>query len=347
MREPAFFTKQEIESQPEVWKKTADRLLSITSGSMPVLKNYDHILVTGCGSTYYQSIWAAVEIELASGVPARAVPAGELLLSPAAFLHAGHRTLLLAISRSAETTETVRALELFQAGRYGDDVVITCYPERRLGQMASHCLSISDAQEESVAQTRSFSSMMLGVARLITTEHPETPGDSLRETGNEILAKTTSFVRTISDDSEIRRFVFLGSGALYGLASEAMLKMKEMALAESQAFHFLEFRHGPISVLDDHSLVIALMGDSGHDAKLRVLQDVRRTGARTFVLTEQKIEHLNHAADYSLCLDLPESGPWYAPCYLPPLQMLALQRALFNGQNPDAPRHLSAVVKEI
>ena len=88
---------------------------------------------------------------------------------------------------------------------------------------------------------------MLGVARLITTEHPGRPGESLGRTGSEILAKTTSFVRTFADDPEIRRFVFLGSGALYGLASEAMLKMKEMALAESQAFHFLEFRHGPIS----------------------------------------------------------------------------------------------------
>ncbi|MGE5250845.1 MAG: SIS domain-containing protein [Bacteroidota bacterium] len=347
MREPGYYTKPEIQSQPEVWRKSAARLLSIPSSSLPQIQDYQHIVVTGCGSTYYQSLWAAVEIERACGIPARAVPAGELLLSPEAFLHSGHRTLLMAISRSAETTETVRALELFKTGGYGDDVVITCHPERPLGQMASSCISVPDAQEQSVAQTRSFSSMMLGVARLISDDHREYLADSLYQTGSSILANMTAIVTHLGRDLEIQRFVFLGSGPHYGLACEAMLKMKEMALAESQAFHFLEFRHGPISVLDGRSLVIALMGSSGHDTKLRVLRDVRRTGARTLVLSEQGIAGIRDNADDSLCLDLPESSPWFAPCYLPPLQMLALERALSNGLEPDSPRHLGAVVREI
>lgn len=144
-------TWKEIITQPDTWRKTLDAFTT----SRPALArfldgaDFDHILVVGCGSTHYLAQTAAATLAYCAGIPARAVPASELWLFPQTYL--ADRTLLLAVSRSGATTETLWALERFRKASIGSVVAITCYPESALAQQADLALLAPDAQEQSVA----------------------------------------------------------------------------------------------------------------------------------------------------------------------------------------------------
>ena len=111
--EKGFYTHTEILSQPEAWAQALEVVKQARQPLAPILlAQYSQILFTGCGSTYYLSLAAAALFQELTGRVARAVPGGELLLNPDTVLSGGN-TLLVAISRSGSTTETVRAVERF------------------------------------------------------------------------------------------------------------------------------------------------------------------------------------------------------------------------------------------
>ena len=301
--------------------------------------DFDQVIVTGCGSTHYLSL-AAAQLLRQSGVDARAVPASELLLRPAAVCLPGVRYLLLTISRSGTTSETLRAQENFiSAG--GTVICITCDSSSPLAQSADLAIAIDAAQERSVAQTRSFSSMLV-VAQLLAGAvggRSASDGAELSDACAHLLDSCADSMQSLGQEEGLGKFFFLGAGALYGIACEAMLKMKEMALAHSEAFHPLEFRHGPMSLVGADSLVIGLVSPPAAEHELRVLQEMQTMGATVLVISQAGSDFEHHI---SLPADLPAAC--VPALHLPPLQLLAYWRALTNGCDPDQPQHLSAVI---
>src|SRR5512134_2023477 len=106
-----FATYREIKSQTEAWAQAVDVASAI---KLPAAVEYDQVIFTGCGSTYYLSLAAAALYQELTGCAARAIPGGELLLNSSSVL-TNEKTLLVAISRSGTTTETVKAVEKFRA----------------------------------------------------------------------------------------------------------------------------------------------------------------------------------------------------------------------------------------
>jgi glucosamine--fructose-6-phosphate aminotransferase (isomerizing) len=154
-----YHTYKEIKSQTQAWAQALD---VVRASSLPKAGDYDQVIFTGCGSTYYLSLSAAALYQELTGRAARAVPGGELLLNSQTVL-TNQKTLLVAISRSGTTTETVKAVEKFKAEKRGDVVVISNYDEV-LSRMADANIVIDKGQEESVAQTRSFASMFVAAS---------------------------------------------------------------------------------------------------------------------------------------------------------------------------------------
>ena len=142
----------------------------------------------------------------------------------------------------------------------------------------------------------------------------------------------------------LQRFFFLGNGPLFGLACEAMLKMKEMSLSYSEAYHTLEFRHGPKSMADGSALVIGLLSPNGLAQELAVLSDMQVLGARRMAITESAADLAPGAAGEQVFLQSGLSQANRIVLYLPVLQLLAYQRAMAKGLDPDGPRNLTAVV---
>jgi glucosamine--fructose-6-phosphate aminotransferase (isomerizing) len=200
-------------------------------------------------------------------------------------------------------------------------------------------LVIPTGFDHSVAQTRSFASMYLAsVGLACIASHRENLLASLKNlvpVGERIIENYEGRVKELAEYLGITKFFFLGSGIRYGLACEASLKLKEMSLSISEPFHFLEFRHGPISMVDSKTMVIGLVSEDIRFQEQAVLDEVKQLGAQTITLGER---------DATFCFNSGSPEILRGVLYLPMLQLFALYRSLVFGLNPDKPRNLNAVV---
>ena len=158
----------------------------------------------------------------------------------------------------------------------------------------------------------------------------------LPETGKRLMSKGESFAKQMGENLDFDRFYFLGSGIRYGLACEVSLKMKEMTLTHSEPFHFLEFRHGPMSMVNEKAVVVGMLSDVNRLHEARVLSEMRKLGATLAGFGEKDTE-------VEFRSGIPESVR--GVLYLPVLQLMAFHRSLAKGLNPDRPNHLTAVIK--
>lgn len=337
------FTQAEILSQPETWEETLRYLKSDWVGKLPDLQDYDQIVITGCGSTYYLSIWAARFLHCTTGVPAIALPSSELWYAGDVWLKPFKKVLFIAISRSGQTTETLKALNSFLENHTEDALAITCYKDSQLAKMSPLSIITTAGMEHSIAQTRSFSNMMWPIILLSEKNITETLISAIQATAQSFLANYQEAAAGIGENLDIERFFFLGNGPLFGLSQEVMLKMKEMSLSYSEAFHFLEFRHGPMSMVDHESLIVGFTNRSTFLYELPVFNDMKKLGAK--ILAVGNSVEKAHSIDYLFNIGDKVPSPWTYPFYLPPIQLLACKRSLAKGLNPDKPENLTAVVE--
>jgi glutamine---fructose-6-phosphate transaminase (isomerizing) len=335
-----YVTRNEILTQTSAWEDA----INVIDQNREKLKalaldTYQRVLVIGCGSTYYLALTAASLLQKQTGVMVMAFPSSELLLFPESLMGEG-KNLLFAFSRSGTTSETLHVVNNFKQNNQGKVIVITNYQDSPLAKLGDICLGIREGQELSVAQTRSFASMLVAiyaVSHLISKDISfSLYKKELVLAGNNLFKNYSFIAEKYGTDNQIKQVFFLGSGPRYGLACEASLKMKEMSQTVTEPFHFLEFRHGPISMVDEHTLVIGLVSEKAFDHEMAVIEEVRRLGAETVTIGEKD-------TDIEFKSELPEAAR--DVLYLPILQLLAYQRAIFFGKNPDIPRNLTAVVK--
>jgi glucosamine--fructose-6-phosphate aminotransferase (isomerizing) len=349
MAERGFHTFAEISSQAGIWAYTVAEFQALAPRLGRFLPDLhpSQAIFTGCGSTYYLSLTAAALFQALNGVTAQARPASELVIFPTLVFASGTPALLVAISRSGETTETLDALEVFRRHVGGQVLAITCDGASSLAREADFNLTASHAREESVAQTRSFSSMALlaeALAGHLAGHDVVAALGPLPTICQRLLDEYGDLARRLGEAADINRFFFLGSGYLYGIASEAMLKMKEMSLSYSEAFHTLEFRHGPMSMVDEHTLIVGLLSESALRHETAVLRQMHQGGAQVLAISESGsgLDGSDRVHEVVLRSGVPA---WARPVlYLPVLHLLAYYRAIANGQDPDRPAHLDAVV---
>jgi glucosamine--fructose-6-phosphate aminotransferase (isomerizing) len=337
--ENGHFTRQEILSQPEAWA-AALKVLDVTRRSILDLdpaRRHGQVLFTGCGSTYYLTLSAASLTQELTGLPCRAFPASELWLHPKSS-YAG-KALLVAISRSGETTETLRACESFLAGKRGELLTLSCYGDMPLAKMGAVNIVLPSGQERSVAQTRAFSTLYLGAVALACLWAGRAGlFDSLArlpEAGTRLLKNYAPLAADLGRDPDLDRFYWLGSGPRYGLACELSLKMKEMSLTYSEPFHFMEFRHGPMSMVNKNTVIAGMLSETNRPHEQKVLGEMEALGAKVISLaeTEAAVEFRSQVPDAI-------SGV----LTLPVLQLMAYHRAIAKGLDPDRPTNLSTVV---
>lgn len=339
-------TLQEILRQPDTWTEAVEavsavghQLTRLTADQKPAL-----YLFTGCGTSYYLSIAAAGFFQEITGLPARAVPASELILSHETHLGAGQKALLFAFSRSGETTETVLALRRHKAEGRGPAIAVACRSTCTMGEIGDVNIALPAADDHSVVMTSSFTSMLL--AAMLTAAIIR-GNEGLREALSALpqvlrgqLESQRQYGEELGKELAHRQFVFLGMGPFFGLASEAMLKLKEMTQVPCESYSPLEFRHGPISIVEPGTLVVLLGSDRARRQEIDVLKDVRRLGGRTLQLGSP----IGDAVDLAFAVGEGYSELVRALLYMPLLQTTAYYRAMMLGRDPDRPQHLTQVV---
>lgn len=342
MVERGSYTRTEIFSQPEAWSKTHKQLAGQASEIKAILDagQFQSVVFTGCGSTYYLALAAAAVCQQLVKIPAKGLPASEIWLYPDTAYLTSQRTLLVAISRSGETTETLRAVAAFRERGQGKVITLSCYPTMPLASAGHLNLVLEAGQEDSVAQTRAFSVLYLGTVILAALWAGETTlidsMSKLPDAGANLLSNYATIAKQVGSDLSLERFYLLGSGLRYGLAAEVSLKMKEMSLSHSEPFHFLEYRHGPMSMVTEKTLLYGLVSEANHAAEKLVLTEMKARGAQVLSLSESDAEVVFKSGVPEVVRNV---------LYLPVGQLMAFERSMAKGLNPDHPNNLETVVR--
>lgn len=337
----------EILHQAESWRTTLDLVPGIWPGIAKSVgvDDVSQILLMGSGTSLYIAQAAAHTLMELTGIPATAVPPSEVFLSPASTLPREGKVLAFVISRSGTTSEALLAATyLREHNPHIVTVGVTCNADTPLEERCDACIALPHATEKAVVMTQSFSTMLLAlqiVAALIgnatsfVDELATLPDafDANLETSNDLAQR-------LAADMTWDTAIFLGLGAYRGLAEEATLKLKEMTQTICEAYNPLEFRHGPISIVDDETLIVVLEGEREAAYLADIHADTKRYGARVIAVGP----HTADGPDGRLVIGQGLSDLARAVLYVPFVQLLAYHRAKALGIDPDQPRNLGQVV---
>jgi len=347
---PGQHTLSEIFSQPQCWHTCLTKLAAsaeLYAAAEMARPGVEWIFV-GCGTSYYLALAAASSFN-DLGLPARAVPASDILMYPGLTLHAGKDYTPVVISRSGRTSEAIRAAQMLEKDRNLRTLAITCADGQPLEASCSHTIKLLDADEQSTVMTRSFTSMLLALQYLGATI---TANDDfhrallqLPEQVAPLLSRVPSTLQSFVNARSFSDFVFLAQGPLFGIASECMLKVTEASCSYAQVFHSLEFRHGPKSIVSPETLITFLISETSYDAEVELLEEMKALGAATVVIANRVGKRAELAADFAISLDL--HAPEYARLAAFAIwgQMLGVYYGLAKGLNPDSPKNLTRVVE--
>lgn len=279
----------------------------------------------GCGTSYYLAqTLAAVANSL--GQHAVAVPGAEWTRYSDAYLADDVDAVVIGLSRSGTTTETVAAIRASRE-RGLKTLAISCEPNSTILEIADAGIYLPTDPREGVVMSVSASLMLLAGLRLVGA--PVTAADI--DAAEAALAALDA--RSAITEGRTH-FVFLGAGALYGIASEGALKLMEMSLNPAQAFHPMEYRHGPVSLIDKTSLVALLYSKATATEEAALAAELRAKGAAVIGFGGPGDLTIGHAADH----------PASAPALLPALQLLGEKVAVDRNIDTETPRHLTKVV---
>lgn len=336
-------TWTELVSQPDAWEHMITRLE--TGEGVPGIDpaDYDEVLLLGSGSSYYLAIAAADWMRRRIDGPViRALPSCEVMLDDLEIRgRKGQRRVAIGFSRSGESSELIIALKaLSKAGC--TTLGVGCTRKSSLMQMADHVLDLPEGHEDGLIMLRSFTCMLLAIQYLFGDADDRTALKKLPDAGRHILREQSDTAVAIANRRAFDRFVFLASGPLYPIGVEASLKIQEMSISTSEAYHSLEYRHGPKATADSDTL-IALLSLSDPEYGLPLARDVKALGV-TLMVTGAGAEAYAGIAD--LCVPVPAgmSAAQASILALMPLQIMAYATALRRGNDPDTPANLSKVV---
>jgi fructoselysine-6-P-deglycase FrlB-like protein len=287
------YLADELASQPECWAK-AIRMAASARDALPAAG--ERVAAVGCGSSFNVARCYAALREAAGQGETDAFPASEVPVTR-------KYDRMVYISRTGTTTEVLDALRRVPAGVA--TAAVTAEPDAPLAQEAGHVVLLDFADERSVVSSRFITSSIVLLRAHIGEDIGALPD-----------AAAAELARTLPPDlAEKTEYTFLGRGWAAAVASEAALKLREASRTWAESYPALEYRHGPISVSDENTVVWAL-GEVPSD----LLADARRTGATVIA---------------------PDADPLAA---LIGAQRLAAALAERKGIDPDQPRALSRSV---
>ena len=353
------FMLKEIMEQPGAVKATIapriknDRVvfeeLSLTAES---LKNIRKIMITACGSAYYAGCAGKYALERLCRIPVEVELASELRYSDPLI---DEHTLLIVISQSGETADTIAAMKECSA-RGARTLAVVNVVGSSVAKLADDTVYTWAGPEIAVATTKGYTTQV-AVLYLLAVYFSDLLGLS-RDTYAEHLKSLQSLPRRIQQAIDMnagvpglakkyyasRALFFIGRNTDYAVALEGSLKMKEISYLHAEAYAAGELKHGTIALIEEHQPVIALCCNPAIMEKtLSNIVEVKSRGAEVLALTFRNNQRILSVADDLLFI--PETEPLFsAAVEIVPLQLLAYYVAKENGCDIDKPKNLAKSV---
>jgi glucosamine--fructose-6-phosphate aminotransferase (isomerizing) len=331
-------------TQADSWEGVFGRIDGKASGLKKLVSGVDEITFTGCGSAFNISNAVAPFFQESSGISCKAVHASDLMIHMDSYLNRSKKNLVIAYSRSGDTTESCEALAGASAAG-ARTLAVVCFERSRMAGDADEALILEEAIEKSVTTTRSLTSMVLSGNYLAAVcSEKFSMLDEFKKLPEIVRNRMSYFHETgklIGENEGVKKYAFLGHGSYYGLAREAQLKIKEMVLLPSDSYVSLDYQHGPMSNVDNHMLVSILAADRGAEHDLALAKKMDSLGALVLIICDRDRRGFARYADYLVELGTDMGDGIRNVLYMPVLQFMAYYRSILEGQDPDNPKNLS------
>ena len=358
---PHYMLK-EIHEQPRAVAQTLQervaggKLLEAAFGpaAQSVFAKTEAVRIVACGTSFHAGLVAKYFIEQICRLPCWVEIASEYR-----YRHpvVPKNTLFVSVSQSGETADTLAALRLAKQAGYLSQLAICNVPESSLVRESELVMLTRAGPEIGVASTKAFTTQIAALSMLVIALAKFHGADAERERGlvQKLLGIPSLIEATLKLDGTIKelakRFadkqhaLFLGRGAMYPLALEGALKLKEISYIHAEAYPAGELKHGPLALVDEDMPVIAVAPNNDLLEKLKSnLQEVRARGGVLYVFADP--ESGFEASDGVHVIEMPRHVSYFqAPAvYTIPLQLLAYHCAILKGTDVDQPRNLAKSV---
>jgi len=355
------FMLKEIHEQPDVVTETLGGRLG-ADGSVwlegvefddAYIAGLDRVWITACGTAYHAGLIGQEIFRRVLRLPTNVEYAHELRYADPII---GPRELMIAISQSGETADTLAAARI--APDHGSRILgITNVVGSTLSRYADDILYTRAGPEISVASTKAYMAMLiaqyllalrLGAARgTVDEEQAQAVAHGLHQMPgaiDEVLSRENDAITVAESIVDAEDVYFIGRGLDYAIAMEGSLKLKEISYLHSEAMPAGELKHGTLALItDDVPVVVILTQRDVYDKTISAVQEVKARGGRIIAVAYDTDRDIDKYAD--LVMRIPEMDDLLAPvAAVVPLQLLAYHVARLRGHDIDQPRNLAKSV---
>ena len=356
------FMLKEIDEQPKVAQQalaeriSADRVQPACFGTQaqqifPQVKN---IQIVACGTSYHAGLVARYWLEELTNTPCQVEVASEFRYRKVAVQP---DTLLVTISQSGETADTLAALRHIDSDNYLASLTICNVATSSLVRESDLALLTKAGPEIGVASTKAFTTQLVGLL-LLTLAIGRARGTLASDQEQEIVSALhqlpSKLYQALALNQEIEQLsglfadkhncLFLGRGEQFPIALEGALKLKEISYIHAEAYPAGELKHGPLALVDNTMPVVAVAPNNQLLEKLKSnLQEVRARGGELVIFAEASTQLATEPNTHQI--NMPSIHPVLAPIlYTIPLQLLSYHVAVIKGTDVDQPRNLAKSV---
>lgn len=353
---------KEIHEQPLAIANTLQervangRLLEAAFGpaATEVFRRTQNVQIVACGTSYHAAATARYFIEQICKVPCYVDIASEYRYRNPLVLP---NSLFVTISQSGETADTLAALRLAKQSGYLSTLSICNVPESSLVRESELVMLTRAGPEIGVASTKAFTTQLTALAMLVIALARHNGADAERERSlvSRLIELPALVEKTLGLDPVIHKLaerfadkhhaLFLGRGALYPVALEGALKLKEISYIHAEGYAAGELKHGPLALVDADMPVITVAPNNDLLEKLKSnLMEVRARGGELIVFADP--ESGIQPSDGVTVIEMPKHVTYFqAPAvYTVPLQLLSYHVAILKGTDVDQPRNLAKSV---
>ena len=351
------FMLKEIHEQPAAIAATLegylDRAEILPGLDRELLSGVRAIHILACGTSYHAGMVARYWIESLAAIPVAVEIASEYRYRTPAVPDG---TLMLAISQSGETADTLAALELASDRRYVGRLGICNVPESAITRVCDEVLMTRAGLEIGVASTKAFTTQLTvllllaaalarenGIAKEALREVVESLGGVVQE-AREVLALDDAIAEIATRIADKQHALFLGRGPEFPIALEGALKLKEVSYIHAEGYAAGELKHGPLALVDEDLPVIVSASSNHLLEKLKSnLHEVRARGGQVVVFADRNVTL--DSSDGIEVIHLPIRHSTASPIVqVLPLQLLAYHVGVLRGTDVDQPRNLAKSV---
>ncbi|NLZ49895.1 MAG: glutamine--fructose-6-phosphate transaminase (isomerizing) [Clostridiales bacterium] len=355
------FMLKEIHEQP---KAIRDTMTSRIVKGQPIklddititkeqINELNKIYIVACGTAYHAGVVGKYAIEKLARIPVEVDIASEFRYRDPII---DNKTLMIVISQSGETADTLAALRLAKE-KQARVLAITNVVGSSVAREADDVLYTWAGPEIAVASTKAYVTQLIAmyiIALFFAQNKGTLSSEELEEYKNEMLLLPEKAEKVLETKEVVQKFAsknynhkdmfFLGRGVDYAVAMEGSLKLKEISYIHSEAYAAGELKHGPIALIEDGTVVIALATqDSLYDKMVSNIKEVKTRGAKVLGFAFEGHNEIEKSVDVARYI--PKTLPILAPVLsVIPLQLLSYYVATFKGCDVDKPRNLAKSV---